>query len=93
MHALENISGFTYCKSIKVAHGVKLPPNANGCDCKGSCIASRTCSCAKLNGLDFPYVHRDGGRSGFHSILIRYIEISLAWIFYEWGCAFSFLDL
>lgn len=54
--------GFTYCKSIKVAHGVKLPPNANGCDCKGSCIASRTCSCAKLNGLDFPYVHRDGGR-------------------------------
>lgn len=90
MHALENISGFTYCKSIKVAHGVKLPPNANGCDCKGSCIASRTCSCAKLNGLDFPYVHRDGGRSGFHSILIRYIEISLAWIFYEWGVLFHF---
>lgn len=61
-----NISGFTYCKSIKVANGVKLPSNANGCDCRGSCIASRTCSCAKLNGLDFPYVHRDGGRSGFH---------------------------
>ncbi|XP_022934519.1 histone-lysine N-methyltransferase, H3 lysine-9 specific SUVH4 isoform X1 [Cucurbita moschata] len=54
--------GFTYCKSIKVAHGVKLPSNANGCDCIGSCIDSRTCSCAKLNGLDFPYVHRDGGR-------------------------------
>ena len=58
------ISGFTYCKSIKVGHGVKLPSNANGCDCSGSCISSRTCSCAKLNGLDFPYVHRDGGRSG-----------------------------
>ncbi|XP_023530817.1 histone-lysine N-methyltransferase, H3 lysine-9 specific SUVH4-like isoform X3 [Cucurbita pepo subsp. pepo] len=55
-------TGFTYCKSIKVGHGVKLPSNANGCDCSGSCISSRTCSCAKLNGLDFPYVHRDGGR-------------------------------
>ncbi|XP_022989602.1 histone-lysine N-methyltransferase, H3 lysine-9 specific SUVH4-like isoform X3 [Cucurbita maxima] len=55
-------TGFTYCKSIKVGHGVKLPSNANGCDCRGSCISSRTCSCAKLNGLDFPYVHRDGGR-------------------------------
>ncbi|XP_050941601.1 histone-lysine N-methyltransferase, H3 lysine-9 specific SUVH4 isoform X2 [Cucumis melo] len=54
--------GFTYCKFIKVARGVKLPPNANGCDCKESCITSRTCSCAKLNGSDFPYVQRDGGR-------------------------------
>ncbi|KAK4747702.1 hypothetical protein SAY87_014288 [Trapa incisa] len=30
--------------------------------CKGNCIDPRTCACAKLNGSDFPYVERDGGR-------------------------------
>ncbi|KAF3435320.1 hypothetical protein FNV43_RR22407 [Rhamnella rubrinervis] len=57
-------SGYTYCKSIKVAKDVKLPPNAMGCNCKGSCVDPNTCSCAKLNGSDFAYVHmpRDGGR-------------------------------
>lgn len=56
-------SGFTYCKYIKVAKDVKLPPNAIGCNCKGSCVDPKTCSCAKLNGSDFAYVHRHGGRS------------------------------
>ncbi|XP_015893914.3 histone-lysine N-methyltransferase, H3 lysine-9 specific SUVH4 isoform X1 [Ziziphus jujuba] len=55
-------TGYTYCKYIKVAKNVKLPPNAIGCNCKGSCVDPKTCSCAMLNGSDFPYVHRDGGR-------------------------------
>ncbi|CBI21273.3 hypothetical protein VitviT2T_022130 [Vitis vinifera] len=55
-------TGFTYCNSIKVSKSVKLPSNAIGCNCKGTCTDPRTCSCAMLNGSDFPYVHRDGGR-------------------------------
>ncbi|PON50484.1 histone H3-K9 methyltransferase [Trema orientale] len=58
----EGLSGYTYLKSIKAAKNVKLPPIAGGCNCVGSCVDSKTCSCARLNGLDFPYVHRDGGR-------------------------------
>lgn len=53
---------FTYIKSIEVAKGVKLPSNATGCSCKGNCTNPNTCACAKLNGSDFPYVRRDGGR-------------------------------
>ncbi|GMN57388.1 hypothetical protein TIFTF001_026500 [Ficus carica] len=53
---------FTYYKSIQVAKNVKLPKNATGCDCIGTCGDPKTCSCAMLNGDDFPYVHRDGGR-------------------------------
>lgn len=55
-------TGYTYCNSIQVSKSVKLPSNAGGCDCRGTCINPRTCSCAQLNGADFPYVHRDGGR-------------------------------
>lgn len=60
-------TGFTYCKSMQVAKGVKLPTTAIGCDCRGNCLNSHDCSCAKLNSTDskhydFPYVHRDGGR-------------------------------
>lgn len=55
-------TGYTYCKSIQFAQDVKLPTDATGCNCKGSCVDSKTCACAKLNGSDFPYVHRDGGR-------------------------------
>ncbi|XAR52062.1 Histone-lysine N-methyltransferase [Bertholletia excelsa] len=55
-------NGFAYCKSIQVAKSVKLPKSASGCECKGTCIDPRSCACARLNGLDFPYVHRDGGR-------------------------------
>ncbi|KAL2903718.1 Histone-lysine N-methyltransferase H3 lysine-9 specific SUVH4 [Bienertia sinuspersici] len=54
--------GFTYMTSIEVAASVKLPPNATGCSCKGTCSNPNTCACAKLNGSDFPYVRRDGGR-------------------------------
>lgn len=53
---------FTYIKSIEVADSVKLPANANGCSCKGNCSNPNTCACAKLNGPEFPYVGRDGGR-------------------------------
>ncbi|XP_028114775.1 histone-lysine N-methyltransferase, H3 lysine-9 specific SUVH4-like [Camellia sinensis] len=55
-------TGFTYCKSIQVAKSVELPSNATGCVCKGTCIDPRICACARLNGSDFPYVRRDGGR-------------------------------
>ncbi|XP_059640250.1 histone-lysine N-methyltransferase, H3 lysine-9 specific SUVH4-like [Cornus florida] len=57
-------TGFTYCKFIQVAESVKLPQNAAGCGCKDTCRDPRSCSCARLNGSDFPYVHvhRDGGR-------------------------------
>lgn len=41
---------------------MKLPKNTAGCNCIGTCGDPKTCSCAKLNGGDFPYVHRDGGR-------------------------------
>eukprot|EP01018_Ginkgo_biloba_P017388 Gb_31631 [translate_table: standard] len=55
-------TGYTYLKNIKVAKGVELPPPAKGCKCKGECVDPRICSCARLNGMDFPYVRRDGGR-------------------------------
>ncbi|XP_027939499.1 histone-lysine N-methyltransferase, H3 lysine-9 specific SUVH4 [Vigna unguiculata] len=55
-------TGFTYCKSLKVAKNVKLPTNATGCNCKGSCNDPTTCACALRNGSDFPYVSRNGGR-------------------------------
>lgn len=56
------IAGLTYTKSIKVAKDVNIPSSAPGCNCKGNCTNPLTCSCAKLNGSDFPYVARDGGR-------------------------------
>ncbi|KAF5953368.1 hypothetical protein HYC85_006224 [Camellia sinensis] len=65
LHGLvsEDISGgFTYSKSIQVAENIKLPPNACGCKCKGNCMNAKACACARLNGSDFPYVLRNGGR-------------------------------
>ncbi|KAI4325106.1 hypothetical protein MLD38_030530 [Melastoma candidum] len=55
-------TGFTYVKNLKVAKNVVLPASSPGCNCKGSCTDARTCSCARLNGHNFPYVQRDGGR-------------------------------
>ncbi|KAG4977208.1 hypothetical protein JHK86_036682 [Glycine max] len=56
-------TGFTYCKSLKLAKNVKLPRmNGTGCKCKGICNDPTTCACALRNGSDFPYVSRDGGR-------------------------------
>ncbi|KAF5181504.1 Histone-lysine N-methyltransferase, H3 lysine-9 specific SUVH4 [Thalictrum thalictroides] len=49
-------------KSIQVAKGVTLPTPTGGCNCKGACIDPRICACAQLNGSDFPYVSKDGGR-------------------------------
>ncbi|KAL8227447.1 hypothetical protein R6Q57_015031 [Mikania cordata] len=56
------ITGFTYTKHNQVFSNLKLPPNADGCDCKGYCKNPKTCSCARLNGVDFPYVRSNGGR-------------------------------
>ncbi|ONK56108.1 uncharacterized protein A4U43_C10F4210 [Asparagus officinalis] len=53
---------FEYSKAIRLAKNLKLPTNAAGCKCKGECGDPRICSCAKLNGGDFPYVRKDGGR-------------------------------
>ncbi|XP_062151731.1 histone-lysine N-methyltransferase, H3 lysine-9 specific SUVH4 isoform X2 [Alnus glutinosa] len=55
-------TGYKYCKSVQVVKNVKLPNNASGCNCKGMCVDPKTCACAMLNGSDFPYVSRDGGR-------------------------------
>jgi len=55
-------TGYSYLNTVKVAKGVEIPPPAEGCNCKGECVNPRTCSCARLNGMDFPYVRRDGGR-------------------------------
>ncbi|GMI74859.1 hypothetical protein HRI_001155200 [Hibiscus trionum] len=55
-------TGFKYIKSIQVAKNVSIPPDAPGCKCRGKCTNPKSCSCAKLNGGDFPYVSRDGGR-------------------------------
>ncbi|GMN49368.1 hypothetical protein TIFTF001_018536 [Ficus carica] len=54
--------GFTYINSLEVASNVTIPPSARGCNCKDKCIDPRTCSCAKRNPSDFPYVAQDGGR-------------------------------
>lgn len=54
--------GSTYIKSLQIANNVVVPSSASGCNCKGSCTDPRSCACARLNGSDFPYVHRDGGR-------------------------------
>ncbi|MBA0798877.1 hypothetical protein Gohar_009430 [Gossypium harknessii] len=55
-------ASFKYINSIKVAKNVSIPPDAPGCNCRGKCTNPRSCSCAQLNGGDFPYVSRDGGR-------------------------------
>ncbi|XP_076881234.1 histone-lysine N-methyltransferase, H3 lysine-9 specific SUVH4-like [Bidens hawaiensis] len=56
------IPGCTYIKSLQISNNVIIPSSASGCNCKGSCTDPRSCACARLNGSDFPYVHRDGGR-------------------------------
>ncbi|KAG8498364.1 hypothetical protein CXB51_006767 [Gossypium anomalum] len=58
----QTISCFKYINSIKVSKNVSIPPDAPGCNCRGKCTNPRSCSCAQLNGGDFPYVSRDGGR-------------------------------
>uniref|UniRef100_A0A803MZI4 Uncharacterized protein n=1 Tax=Chenopodium quinoa TaxID=63459 RepID=A0A803MZI4_CHEQI len=55
-------TGFKYFKSIQVADNVKIPAPTRGCDCIDGCTNPNICACARLNGSDFPYVHRDGGR-------------------------------
>ncbi|XP_055804982.1 histone-lysine N-methyltransferase, H3 lysine-9 specific SUVH4 isoform X2 [Solanum dulcamara] len=55
-------TGLTYSRDIICAKGIKFPSAPTGCNCRGSCLDPRVCSCAKLNGSEFPYVHKDGGR-------------------------------
>jgi len=49
-------TGYTYLNIVKVAKGVEIPPPIEGCNCKGECVNPRTCSCARLHGMDFMYV-------------------------------------
>ncbi|KZV42046.1 histone-lysine N-methyltransferase, H3 lysine-9 specific SUVH4 [Dorcoceras hygrometricum] len=54
---------FVYIKDMKFSKNISRPTIASrGCNCQGACTDPRSCACAKLNGGDFPYVHRDGGR-------------------------------
>ncbi|KAI3847899.1 hypothetical protein MKX03_026138 [Papaver bracteatum] len=56
-------TGSTYITTPQVSASVKFPSNApHGCNCKGACIDPKKCACAKLNGSEFPYVSKDGGR-------------------------------
>ncbi|GAA0161238.1 histone modifying enzyme [Lithospermum erythrorhizon] len=55
-------TGFTYIRTLQISPSVQLPSKAPGCSCQGRCTNSQTCSCAKLNGVDFPYVYLNGGR-------------------------------
>ncbi|KAK4483251.1 hypothetical protein RD792_010435 [Penstemon davidsonii] len=57
-------AGFTYIKEMKYSKNINVPKTApSGCNCRGeTCSDPRSCACAKLNGGDFPYVQRDGGR-------------------------------
>ncbi|KAL8036915.1 hypothetical protein ABFS82_11G007700 [Erythranthe guttata] len=55
--------GFIYIKDMKISKNISVPEIApSGCKCKGTCTDHTSCACAKLNGGDFPYVHREGGR-------------------------------
>ncbi|KAG8651648.1 hypothetical protein MANES_06G009101v8 [Manihot esculenta] len=55
-------AGFKYTKSVQVTESITVPPSAYGCSCRGQCTDPKSCSCAQLNGSDFPYVCIDGGR-------------------------------
>ncbi|KAF3644225.1 hypothetical protein T459_03735 [Capsicum annuum] len=70
---LSRIRGFTYTRGIIYAKGINLPSAPTGCNYCGSCLNPRICSCAKLNGSDFPYVHKYGGRRV--QCCIRLLEI------------------
>lgn len=72
---ITEISGYKYINLIQVAKNITLPKTAVGCNCKGTCIDPRTCACAKLNGSDFPYVQRDGGRWGLSHM--KYVSLKL----------------
>ncbi|XP_031118338.1 histone-lysine N-methyltransferase, H3 lysine-9 specific SUVH4 [Ipomoea triloba] len=54
--------GFTYTKTLIWPKDIAIPPTGSGCNCRGTCFDPNTCACAKLNGSDFPYAERDGGR-------------------------------
>ncbi|GKC87703.1 histone-lysine N-methyltransferase, H3 lysine-9 specific SUVH4-like protein [Tanacetum coccineum] len=56
--AEKGLSGFTVYK-FKLK---RVPGQPQLVTEQGSCTDPKRCSCAKLNGVDFPYVHRDGGR-------------------------------
>ncbi|KAL3640020.1 hypothetical protein CASFOL_014988 [Castilleja foliolosa] len=77
-------SGFVYIKDMKYSNNISVPTIApTGCNCQGSCMDSRLCACAKLNGGDFPYVQRDGGIMAFPYCVADFCptaaEISEVW--------------
>ncbi|KAJ7571199.1 hypothetical protein O6H91_01G154600 [Diphasiastrum complanatum] len=53
---------FLYMNHVELHTSIKLPSAAQGCSCDGQCVDPRKCICAKLNGNEFPYVAKDGGR-------------------------------
>ncbi|KAG8648392.1 hypothetical protein MANES_09G187800v8 [Manihot esculenta] len=55
-------TGLKYTNSIHIATNLSIPSSPSGCNCKGNCTNPKSCSCALLNGSDFPYVRKDGGR-------------------------------
>lgn len=68
-------TGFTYTKTLIWPKDIAIPPTGSGCNCRGTCFDPNTCACAKLNGSDFPYAERDGGRCGSSYILCLHIFI------------------
>lgn len=62
--------GFKYTKSVQVTESITVPSSAYGCSCRGQCTDPKSCSCAQLNGSDFPYVCIDGGRWVVITLLI-----------------------
>ncbi|KAL8482835.1 hypothetical protein ACS0TY_025756 [Phlomoides rotata] len=56
-------AAFVYIKDIKFGENLSVPTNIpTGCNCQGTCTNPKSCACAKLNGGDFPYVHKNEGR-------------------------------
>ncbi|KAG8385028.1 hypothetical protein BUALT_Bualt04G0180300 [Buddleja alternifolia] len=54
---------FVYIKDMTFSKNIRVPTVAPvGCNCRDACTDPSSCACAKLNGGDFPYVQRDGGR-------------------------------
>ncbi|KAI3865080.1 hypothetical protein MKX03_017710 [Papaver bracteatum] len=66
LHAVDEFSkmhaGFQYLKSMQLGRNVNLPVRTSGCGCGETCTDPTVCDCAKLNGVDFPYVSNKGGR-------------------------------
>nr|GEZ46528.1 histone-lysine N-methyltransferase, H3 lysine-9 specific SUVH4 isoform X1 [Tanacetum cinerariifolium] len=81
-------TGLTYITSLQFGNIVIPPSSTSGCNYKGSCTNSKSYACASLNGVDFPYVHRDGGRlsepKGVVYELQVYETLKKGWVVRSW---------